>query len=579
MVPAPAPDEGPTLSFLSVSRPSTPASASTRLGRLAASFSLAAALAACGGGGGGGVSSPSGSPPPPPPPPAPAPVEAAYLVAGTTAAGGGAENLWLFDPDHPSTAVATRVLGDASGQGNLGWLTFVPETTLDATAGTVTTRGNAMVAYVDQGHLWAIDLRGNHDHAPRPVGAFTDVCAIDFASLPLSRDGQDAWLAVRRVGPGSGCSTPAIVRTTGGTSAATSVPPGSLHVGHVDLGDDAGLFAGVVAIVDLPAGGSALVTAGPDLATWTTLADASALPYVVAYASDRADTSTGWLSMPDGVHRTAHGAGGVVPGALVHPVSDLVTALATTSAGAWIADGAQAFFADGAGLDVVVGTAPARDGPPPPGLAFLDVAASDDVVWFASGQRDALGGDEQAAIEFVDAGGAFHVVDDSGDAAGLLSSRLSGMAGGGAIVIRSRPVTGWTSAFDADRHLGLVDPADGSVTTWADATAVVSSATTRLGRAADLVATLDCPVPTGSTSAFAQCAAGDVVERSLAGDGVTWALGRVDTAQPSYDWTPTWLVQGVAVTRTICVTSDRCELFMVTPGQAASLVQLTHTGG
>jgi hypothetical protein len=537
--------------------------------RLAAVGALmaGAALATLAGCGGGGAAA-STTPPPPPPPPT---AEAAYLVAGEVSDASGAFSLQVFDPANPARPVEAVALGGS----NNGWLAYVPETTYDAATNTVTTPGNAQLLYLDQGRLMQVDLRGGHDHSPRQITSGSDICSLPFTGgtppQPLSRDGQDAWVTVTRGDCSMGnTGNVAWVRTTGGAAARVVAAPGTAANYARGLEDATGLFAGLLTTTTDDGSGTYAAAWFDRELNAVPIAGASVrLPsWLPSLAGDPTTPQAGWLVATDGVHRVSWTTSTFTVGALVHPLRTAVRAISGAPDGLYVGDGIDVWHVDALGIETRVGTMPGVGGNDVD-FGVLAVASTSSRTFFTNGATDFSWGDGLDNVTWVDAAGAFHTVTEP-DA--LTTLRVVGQRGDVALVLRAQPGIDASTGSTVDWSLRLARlAADGAITALPDAMSSVVSNRHVVGAAAETVATWECP-EADSLAQWPPCQPGSVVQRDLV-DGSTLTLGAVNR---SFDYGWTWdaaVVQDVAVTRTIC--HGACDLYLVRPGHANSLVRLT----
>ena len=510
-------------------------------------------LGGCGGGG--------GSAPMPPPPPAP---EAAYVVAGVAQAPDSQGKphfvVRVFDPANPATELLHDDIEPSPGENGTAVATS-DETTWDAATHTVTTLGHARAYYTNHGQLWAIDLRGRHDHAPRRIGSEDGLCS-PYSAPSLSRDGQDAWVLMSK-SVGGLCAGVVAMRADG-VAAGTVVPfpSDTLRQQFVESAD--GRFGGILgSLVD--ATNSIQTYWFADAATmhWTML-DPGATPtevFTASVAPDPAHPGTGYLALPGGIFAASWDDAGLAIGARVAAV-DRPVAMAVAGGKLDFADGSNYMALDAGGSPVVVATAPT-------GQVFdtAGVAGSGLVL----GLRDVDDAfDGTTAAGFLDAGsGSFAPL-------ALAGARLGPPFGGrGDVTLLGEEDMGrgdWGFA----RHSTA-----GGVEALPQALLVVTAGAHVAGASADVAATLQCQrtvSPSGPSLVF--CAAGAVSEEDLVTRGST-ALGSLpDDAMLVAG--PT-LVQGVTTVLGIPIAVANqpavTDLFLVVPGQANSLVRLTHGGG
>ena len=509
-------------------------------------------LGGCGGGG--------GSAPVPPPPPAP---EAAYVVTGVAQAPDSQGKphfvVRVFDPANPATELLHDDIEPTPGESGTVVATS-DETSWDPATHTVTTLGHARAYYTNHGQLWAIDLRGDHDHAPRRIGSEDALCA-PYSAQALSRDGQDAWVLLTR-SVGGQCVGVAAMRADGPTAGTVvPFPSDTLRQQFVESAD--GRFGGIL--------GSLLDTANStqtywfaDAATmhWTML-DAGVTPtdvFTAAIAPDPAHPGAGYLALPGGIFAASWDDAGLAIGARVAAV-DQPAGMAVLGGALNFADGANYMALDAGGSPVVRATAPT-------GQVF-DAAsvAGSGLVLGLRGVDDSFDGTTAAA--FLDAGsGGFAPL-------ALAGARLGSPLGGRGDVT----LLGEEDVARGDRGFARHSAADG-VEALPQALLVVTAGMHAAGAPPDVAGTLQCPrtvSPSGAELVF--CAAGALSEEDLVTRDST-ALGALpDNAMLVAG--PT-LVQGVATVLGIPIAVANqpavTELFLVVPGQANSLVRLTNGG-
>ncbi len=515
-----------------------------------------AALGGCGGGGGS-----AGAPPPPPPPP---PAEAAYLVTGVTYAVDGGR-LQVYDPANPAHPVATQALDSTAYQ------LSVPATSVDVAAGTVRVLGQSQVVYLSSGKLWRLDLRGGHSHAPEQLTAFNDVCSIDtwiWPVLPLSADGQDAWVRVWRGSPGDGCTTAVMVRTQGGVAAQAVDVTTTAGTFATPLEDAAGQLVGFLTQVDwgLPTSHLKYFNREGQAVDVPGTAPGAYQPQVV---KDPAAPGHGWMMAADGVRQITWSPDGFTLGTLVYAPREHIWSISGSAAGLLVLDGPDAWQVDDVGLARRVATVPN----PEDGVGHMQMFSATGMrgaSFFVSGFDDPTYGDFATRVSWWTGDAmATGVVDTDG----LVTAQVLGTQGHLALVLRVYPaVTMYGSAVDWDVHMGRLSADDGAMATFTQSAGYVVSATRRLGDVPDVVATWGCPAR-GTLDVQKLCAPGEVVERDFATEAQR-VMGNLDRAD-DYDWG--WqvpFVEGVPTIRSVCGDSG-CDLVLVVPGQAASLRRLT----